>query len=130
MRYEDEMRKRFNAKPTKYNSGYESAGFESFNRDDCMCFMESEQPSVNYVTASCDSWSPQGTSTSAYYNDAAIAALNCCTSSVATSANEISRALHAVSGRLREASHWSDRLNLKNRFSRGNRDLRSQLLTI
>ena len=142
MRY-DEYSSSIKGNGTKYNSGYESAGFESFDRDDCLCF--AANACVNNVDAAATEirdrgWSfvPQGTSSVSYMSDngeistltSSIAALNSCVDNVRVGADSIGKALNAVSRRLRGESHWSDKLDLKNRFDRGSRDLRSQLLTI
>ena len=137
MRY-DEYSSSIKGNGTKYNSGYESAGFDSFDRDDCLCF--AANACVNSVDAAITDtrdrgWSfvPQGTSSVSYVDDdGKISALS---SSIAACANSVSvdsidKALNAVSRRLKGESHWSDKLDLKNRFDRGSRDLRSQLLTV
>lgn len=123
------------------NSGYESIGFESFNRDDCMCFADA------CVAKADNSWGfyPQGTSSVAYTDNNgristttammsdSIAALDCCTKNIKVSASEVGKALSELSSRIHSYTYsncrWSDKLNLKNEF-RGRRDLRSQLLTI
>ena len=142
MRY-DEYSSSIKGNGTKYNSGYESAGFESFDRDDCLCF--AANACVNSVDAAIADtrdrgWSfvPQGTSSVSYVDDdgkistltSSIAALNSCMDNVRVGADSIGKALNAVSRRLKKQPHWSDKLDLKNRFDRGSRDLRSQLLTI
>lgn len=140
MRY-DEYNSSIKRNGTKYNSGYESAGFESFDRDACMCFADA---CVNSVDTAAETrtrgWGfvPQGTSSVSYVDDngeistltSSIAALNNCANSARVSADSIGRALNAVSKRLQKQPHWSDKLDLKNRFNRGSRDLRSQLLTV
>lgn len=145
MRY-DEYNGSIKRNGIKYNSGYESAGFESFDRDDCMYFADACVNSVSTadaLTASTTSvsdwgWSPQGTSSMSYVSDngeistltSSIAALNSCVNSARVSADSIGRALNAVSRGIQKQPHWSDKLDLKNRFSRDGRDLRSQLLTV
>ena len=133
MRY-DEYNGSIKRNGTKYNSGYESAGFESFDRDACMCFADTAK------TVSVDGWgwSPQGTSSMSYVSDngeistltSSIAALNSCASGIKSNVETVGRALNAMSRRLQEQPHWSDKLDLKYRFNRGSRDLRSQLLTV
>lgn len=143
MRY-DEYNGSIKRNGTKYNSGYESAGFESFDRDDCLCFADACVNSINTadtakaVSVSDWGWSPQGTSSVSYVNDneeistltSSIAALNTCASGIKSNVETVGRALDAMSRRLQEQPHWSDKLDLKNRFNRGSRDLRSQLLTV
>lgn len=144
MRY-DEYSSSIKRNGTKYNSGYESAGFESFDRDDCLCFAANAcVNNVDVDTTAIEArdrgwtWAPQGTSSVSYMNDngeistltSSIAALNSCVENAKAGADSIGKALNAVSRRLRGESHWSDKLDLKNRFDRGSRDLRSQLLTI
>lgn len=133
MRY-DEYNGSIKRNGTKYNSGYESAGFESFDRDACVYFADTAK------TVSVDGWgwSPQGTSSMSYVSDngeistltSSIAALNSCASGIKSNVETVGRALNAMSRRLQEQPHWSDKLDLKNRFNRGSRDLRSQLLTV
>ena len=143
MRY-DEYNGSIKRNGTKYNSGYESAGFESFDRDACMCFADACVNSINTAdtakTVSVDGWgwSPQGTSSVSYVNDneeistltSSIAALNSCASGIKSNVETVGRALNEMSRRLQKQPHWSDKLDLKNRFSRDGRDLRSQLLTV
>ena len=147
MRY-DEYGNSSKGNGTKYNSGYESAGFESFNRDVCMHFANTAcVNSVNSqltgelsasVSDNCWGWSPQGTSSVSYSDvdgkistlTSSIDALNSCANYVCAGADAVGKALNVVSRRLEKLSHWSDKLNLKNQFERGSRDLRSQLLTI
>lgn len=145
MRY-DEYNGSIKRNGTKYNSGYESTGFESFDRDDCLCFADACVNSINTADAisakttsvSDWGWSPQGTSSMSYVSDngeistltSSIAALNSCASGIKSNVETVGRALNAMSRRLQEQPHWSDKLDLKNRFNRGSRDLRSQLLTV
>ena len=127
------------------SSGNESLGFESFNRDDCMYFADACVYSVSTADAISAKasvndwgWSPQGTSSMSYVSDngeistltSSIAALNSCASGIKSNVETVGRALNAMSRRLQEQPHWSDKLDLKNRFSRDGRDLRSQLLTV
>lgn len=141
MRY-DEYNSSIKRNGTKYNSGYESAGFESFDRDDCLCFANACVNSVDTAATETRTrgWGfvPQGTSSMSYVSDngeistltSSIAALNNCVNNARISADSIGRALNAVSRGIQKQPHWSDKLDLKNRFSRGSRDLRSQLLTV
>lgn len=143
MRY-DEYNGSIKRNGIKYNSGYESAGFESFDRDDCMYFADACVNSINTADAARTTsvsdwgWSPQGTSSMSYVSDngeistltSSIAALNSCASGIKSNVETVGRALNAMSRRLQEQPHWSDQLDLKNRFSRDGRDLRSQLLTV
>lgn len=139
MRY-DEYNSSIKRNGTKYNSGYESAGFESFDRDACMYFADACVNSVDTAATTTRGWGfvPQGTSSMSYVSDngeistltSSIAALNNCVNNARVSADSIGRALNAVSRGLQKQPHWSDKLDLKNRFSRGSRDLRSQLLTV
>ena len=143
MRY-DEYNSAIKRNGTKYNSGYESAGFESFDRDDCMCFAEAAcVNNVDINTAAIDArdrgWSfvPQGTSSISYVNDdgkistltSSIAALNSCVETAKAGVDSIGKALNAVSKGLRKKSHWSDKLDLKNQF-RGGKLRRCQLQTL
>lgn len=144
MRY-DEYNGSIKRNGTKYNSGYESAGFESFDRNACMCFADACVNSVSTADAISAKasvndwgWNPQGTSSMSYVSDngeistltSSIAALNSCASGIKSNVETVGRALNAMSRRLQEQPHWSDKLDLKNRFSRDGRDLRSQLLTV
>lgn len=141
MRY-DEYNSSIKRNGTKYNSGYESAGFESFDRDDCLCFADAA--CISSVSAAATEtrdrgWSfvPQGTSSINYVNDngeistltSSIAALNSCVESARGGVESIGKALNVVSSRLKKESHWSDKLGLKNQF-RGGKLRRCQLQTL
>lgn len=123
----------------KFNSGYESVGFESFDRDDCMCFaancasidaLESAKAYADCVST-VSSWSPQGTTSTSYITDS-IAALESSFNNVKVDAETVGKALKQLASKLgyKVNDDWTIGLDLKNQFSRGNRLTRSQLLTI
>lgn len=127
------------------NSGNESLGFESFNRDDvCMC--------ASAVSDSLDNtmwgWASQGTSSKAYSDSATLAWCDAKVDSIATldsSINTLSSNASSMNGEIVKLSKQlemlaakmgvsldvgaNDRLNLKNQF-RGGRLRRCQLQTL
>lgn len=120
------------------NSGNESLGFESFNRDDICMFANSVDTS----------WSPQGTSSKAYSNsatlawcdvkadgiatlDSSISALSCNATSATNEIDKLGKQLKMLAAKMGVSLDVgaNDRLDLKNQF-RGGRLRRCQLQTL
>lgn len=128
------------------NSGNESLGFESFNRDD-VCFFAN---SVDTAAAADTSWgfAPQGTSSKAYSDSAtlawcdtkanSIATLDCSINTLSCNATSMNSEIDKLSKQLKMLAAKmgvsldvgaNDRLDLKNQF-RGGRLRRCQLQTL
>ncbi len=137
MRYDDAKIENSRTKNWN-NSGNESLGFESFNRDG-LCFF------ANSVDTS---WSPQGTSSSAYSDsatlawcdtkadniatlDSSISALSCNATSMNNEIDKLSKQLKMLAAKMGVNLDVgaNDRLDLKNQF-RGGRLRRCQLQTL
>lgn len=144
MRYDDAKIKTNRTKNWN-NSGNESLGFESFNRDDVCMF-------ANSVSASADNtmwgWAPQGTSSKAYSDsatlswcdakadsitalDSSINTLSCNATSMNSEIDKLSKQLSMLAAKIgvNLDAGANDRLNLKNQF-RGGRLRRCQLQTL
>ena len=124
------------------NSGNESLGFESFNRDD-LCFF------ANSIDASADTnWCAQGTSSKAYSDsstlawcdakadniaalDSSVNTLSCNATSMNNEINNLSKQLKMLAAKMGVSLDVgaNDKLNLKNQF-RGGRLRRCQLKTL
>ena len=146
MRYDDAKIEASRAKNWN-NSGNESLGFESFNRDD-VCFFAN---SVDTATAAADTswnWCAQGTSSKAYsYSatlswcdskadsiatlDGSISALSCNATSMNSEIDKLSKQLKMLAAKMGVSLDVgaNDRLDLKNQF-RGGRLRRCQLQTL
>ena len=128
------------------NSGNESLGFESFDRDDVCMFANA----VSTATCSNDTWgwAPQGTSSKAYSDsatlswcdtkadsiatlDSSISALSCNAASATNEIDKLSKQLKMLAAKMGVSLDVgaNDRLNLKNQF-RGGRLRRCQLQTL
>lgn len=108
------------------NSGNESLGFESFNRDDICMF-------ANTVDTG---WAPQGTSSKTYADsiatlDSSISALSCNATSATNEIDKLSKQLKMLAAKMGVSLDVGadDRLDLKNQF-RGGRLRRCQLQTL
>lgn len=141
MRYDDDKIKTNRTKNWN-NSGNESLGFESFDRNG-LCFF------ANSVDASADtSWCAQGTSSKAYSDsatlswcdakadsitalDSSISALSCNANSMGSEIDKLSKQLSMLAAKIGVSldEGANDRLNLKNQF-RGGRLRRCQLQTL
>lgn len=146
MRYDDAKIEASRAKNWN-NSGNESLGFESFNRDD-VCFFAN---SVDTATAAADTswnWCAQGTSSKAYSDsatlswcdskadsiatlDGSISALSCNATSMNSEIDKLSKQLKMLAAKMGVSLDVgaNDRLDLKNQF-RGGRLRRCQLQTL
>ena len=128
------------------NSGNESLGFESFNRDDVCMFANT----VSTATCSNDAWgwAPQGTSNEAYSDSAtlswcdakadSIATLDSSISTLGSNATSMSSEIDKLGKQLKMLAAKmgvsldmgaNDRLDLKNQF-KGGRLRRCQLQTL
>ena len=146
MRYDD-AKIETNRTKNWNNSGNESLGFESFNRDDVCMF-------ANAVSDSLDNtvwgFAPQGTSSKAYPKttttalswcnskadsiatlDSSISALSCNATSMNSEIDKLSKQLNMLAAKMGVSLDVgaNDRLNLKNQF-RGGRLRRCQLQTL
>jgi hypothetical protein len=146
MRYDD-AKVKVNGAKNWNNSGNESLGFESFDRDDlCMC--------TNAISASADNtswgWCAQGTnsriepcSTTATLSwcdakadniatlDSSISALSCNASSMNSEIDKLNKQLKMLAAKIGVGLDMgaNDKLDLKNQF-RGGRLRRCQLQTL
>ena len=141
MRY-DNAKVKANGAKNWNNSGNESLGFESFDRDDLCIY-------ANAVSASADtSWSPQGTSSKAYSDiatlswcdakadniatlDSSINTLSFNASSMNSEIDKLSKQLKMIAAKMGVSLDVgaNDKLDLKNQF-RGGRLRRCQLQTL
>lgn len=112
------------------NSGYESLGFESFDRDGsidalCSCINSCCDADTALSSAVSLDWCAQGTSSRDY--STTYGKINDCVSSISSVTGVYEKALKNMAAAL--GYEFDDNWNLKEK-NRGNRLLRSQLRTL